>query len=120
MIILIRTLTATLNHVEICPMLGRNSAPHIAVSDVLAHMVKKCGITDAAVVESPVAAADGNSTNADVVYVDNVSGKRVILEVSIVTVGSDSSLAGRGVRGPGLREQKRCCGSEKRRNVVMA
>jgi hypothetical protein len=76
-------------------MLGRNSAPHNAVRDVLAHMVKNCGITDdAAVVESPVEAADGDSTVADVVYVDNVSGKRVILEVSVVTVGSDSSLAG--------------------------
>ena len=75
-------------------MLGRNSAPHDAVRDVLAHMVKNCGITDAAVVESPVEAADGDSTVADVVYVDNVSGKRVILEVSVVTVGSDSALSG--------------------------
>jgi hypothetical protein len=45
------------------------------------------------VVESPVAAADGDSTNADVVYFDRDSGRRVILEVSIVTVGSDSALA---------------------------
>jgi hypothetical protein len=90
-----RTLTAaTVNHIEVCPMLGRNSAPHNAVRDVLAHMVKNCGITDAAVVESPVEAADGDSTVADVVYVDSVSGRRVILEVSVVTVGSDSSLAG--------------------------
>ena len=74
-----RTLTAaTVNHIEVCPMLGRNSAPHKNVRDVLAHLVKNCGITDAAVVESPVEAADGDSTVADVVYVDNVSGKRVI------------------------------------------
>ena len=63
-----RTLTAsTINHLEVCPMLGRNSAPHNAVRDVLAHMVKYCGLTDAAVVESPVQAADGDSTVADVV-----------------------------------------------------
>jgi hypothetical protein len=31
--------------------------------------------------------------NADVVYFDRASGRRVILEVSIVTVGSDSALA---------------------------
>jgi hypothetical protein len=45
----------------------------------------------------PLSLGTRYSTNADadvVVYVDNVSGKRVILEVSIVTVGSDSSLAG--------------------------
>ncbi len=60
-----RILTAsTINHLEICSMLGRNSAPHNAVRDVLAHMVK---LTDAAVVESPVQAADGDSTVADVV-----------------------------------------------------
>jgi hypothetical protein len=72
---------AELGAAQFCP---RRARPH----------GENCGITDAAVVESPVAAADGDSTVADVVYVDNVSGKRVILEVSVVTVGSDSSLAG--------------------------
>jgi hypothetical protein len=34
-----RTLTAaTVNHIEVCPMLGRNSAPRSAVRDVLAHI----------------------------------------------------------------------------------
>jgi hypothetical protein len=117
----IRTLTAsTLNHVEVCPMLGRNLAPHNAVRDVLAHMVNNCAITDAAVVESPVTSADGDSTVADVVYVDNVSGKRVILEVSVVTVGSDSSLAGSaraGLEGTTalLRERE----EEKRNHAVI-
>ena len=101
-------------------MLGRSSAPQNAVRDVLAHMVKHCGITDGAVVESPVEPADGDSTVADVVYVDNVSGKRVILEVSVVTVGSDSSLAGSaraGLEGTTalLRERE----EEKRNHAVI-
>ena len=75
-------------------MLGRNSAPHKAARDVLAHMVKYCGLTNAAVVESSIQAADGDSTVADVVYIDIASGQRVILEVSVVTVGSAASLAG--------------------------
>ena len=41
---------------------------------------------------TPVQASNGAPTNADVVYIDKNSGQRVILEVSIVTVGSDSSL----------------------------
>ena len=90
----IRVLNAsTLNHLETCPMLGRSMAPHNAVRDALAHMVVQCGLTDAAVVETPVAATNGDSTVADVVYFDSASGNRVILEVSVVTVGSDSSLA---------------------------
>ena len=48
------TLTAsTVNQLEVCPILGRNSAPHNAVRDVLAHMVKHCDLTDAAKVEPP-------------------------------------------------------------------
>ena len=88
-----RVLTAaTVNHLEVCPMLGRGTATHNAVRDALAHMVKQCGVSDAAVVETPVAAADGDTLNADVVYFDPSSGERVILEVSVVTVGSDTSL----------------------------
>ena len=72
-----RTLTAsTVNHLEVCPVLGRNSAAHNAVRDALAHLVKFCGLADAAVVESPVQAADGDTTVADVVYVDRASGQR--------------------------------------------
>jgi hypothetical protein len=116
-----RTLTpSTLNHLEVCSNGGRNSAPHDALRDVVAHMVTCCGITDAAVVESPVTAADGTSFDADVVYVDNFSGQRVILEVSIVTVGSDTSLTGSaraGLEGTTalLRERER----EKRNHSVI-
>ena len=39
------------NHLQVCPMLGRNSAPH-AVRDVLSHLVVQNGVTDAAVVET--------------------------------------------------------------------
>ena len=76
-------------------MLGRGKAPHNAVRDALMHVVVQCGMTDAAVVETPVTSTDGSSTVADVVYLDNLSGQRVILEVSVVTIGSDSSLAER-------------------------
>jgi hypothetical protein len=48
---------------------------------------------DAAVVETPVTAADGDTTIAGVVYFDSLSGEREILEVSVVTVGSGTSLA---------------------------
>jgi hypothetical protein len=55
-------------------------------------MAKHCGLTDAAKVETPVQAADGDSTVADVVYVDRAFGQHVILEVSVVTLGSDAAL----------------------------
>jgi hypothetical protein len=56
-------------------------------------MVVKCGLADAAVLETPVAAASGESTVADMVYFDDSTGHRIILEVSVATVSSDSSLA---------------------------
>ena len=52
----------TVNHLQVCPVLGR------------------------------LAAADGRTYDADVVYFDPSSGARVILEVSIVTIGFGSSL----------------------------
>ena len=48
-------------------------------------MTKLLGLTDASVVETPVTASDGSAVNADVVYVDNASGKRVILEVAVLS-----------------------------------
>ena len=77
----------TVNHLQVCPVLGRNSAPHDAVRDVLSHLVVQNGVTDAAVVETRLAAADGRTYDADVVYFDPSSRARVILEVSIVTIG---------------------------------
>jgi hypothetical protein len=85
----------TANHLQVCPVLGRNSAPHDAVRDALSHLVVQNGVTDAAVVETRLTAADGSTFDADVVFFDPSSRARVILEVSIVTVGSDTSL-GRG------------------------
>ena len=55
-----------------------------------------------AVVETRLTAADGSTFDADVVFFDPSSWARVILEVSIVTIGSDTSL-GRGARA-GLDE----------------
>ena len=78
-------------------LLGRNSAPHDAVRDVLSHLVVQNGVTDAAVVETRLTAADGSTFDADVVFFDPSSRARVILEVSIVTIGSDT-LLGRGAR----------------------
>ncbi len=80
-------------------------------------MVKQCGLTDAAVVETPVSAADGDTTIADVVYFDSLSGERAILEVSVVTVGSDTSLA--RISRAGL-DSVRCCGRENKRNAAIA
>ena len=54
-------------------MRGRGIATHNSIRDALAHMVKQCGLADAAVVETPVTAADGNTTVADVVYFDSLS-----------------------------------------------
>ena len=49
----VRVLTeGTFNHLQVCPVLGRNSAPHDAVRDVLSHFVVQNGVTDAAVVET--------------------------------------------------------------------
>ncbi len=59
-------------------MLGQNSAPHDAVRDVLSHLVVQNGVTDAAVVETRFAAADGSTYDADVVYFDPSSRTRVV------------------------------------------
>jgi hypothetical protein len=56
----------TVNHLQVCPVLGRNSAPHDAVRDVLSHLVVQNGVTDAAVVETRLAAADESTYDADV------------------------------------------------------
>ena len=68
-------------------MLGRNSAPHDAVRDELSHLVVQNGVIETAVVETRLAVADGRTYDADVVYFDPSSRARVILEVSIVTIG---------------------------------
>ncbi len=81
-------------------------------------MVNQCGLTDAAVVETPVTAADGDTTMADVVYFDSLSGERAILEVSVVTVGSDTSLA--RSRAQGRTVLRRCCEHENKRNAAIA
>ncbi len=44
-----------------------NSAPHDAVRDVLSHLVVENGVTDAAVVETQLAAADRSTYDADMV-----------------------------------------------------
>ena len=51
----------------------------------------------AAAVETRLRAADGGPFDADVVFFDPSSRARAILEVSIVAIGSDTSL-GRGTR----------------------
>jgi len=52
---------ATASHLEVCPQLGRAIATHNSVRDALAHMVKQCGLADAAAVETTVTAADGDT-----------------------------------------------------------
>ena len=43
----------TVNHLQVCTVLGWNSAPHNAVNNVLSHLVCQNGVTNAAVVETP-------------------------------------------------------------------
>ena len=63
---------------------------------------------------------DGSSTVADVVFLDNLSGQRVILEVSVVTIGSDSSLAAGARAGlGGVRAQLQAREREKRNHGVI-
>ena len=106
------------NHLQVCPVIGRNSAPHDVIGDVLLHLVVQNGVTDAAVAETRHAAADGKIYDADVVYFDPSSRARVILEVSIVTIGSGTSL-GRGARAglDGVNAQLRAREEEKRNQV---
>ena len=101
-------------------MLGRNSAPHNAVRDVLSHLVVQNGLSNAAEVETRLTAVDGSTFDADAVFSDPSSGARVILEVSIVTIGSDTSL-GRGARAglDGISAQLRAREDEKRSQSVV-
>ncbi len=46
----------TVNHLQVCPVLGRNSAPLNAVRDVVSHLVVQNGVTNAAVVETRLTA----------------------------------------------------------------
>ena len=72
-----RVLTqGTVNHLQVCPVLGRNSAPHNAVRDVLSHLVVQNGVTNAAVVETRLTAGDEDTFDADVVYFDSYSRAR--------------------------------------------
>ena len=89
--------SATLIHLQVCPVLGRNSAPHDMVRNVLSHLVVQNGVTDAAVVETRLTSAHEGTFDADVVCFDPSSRARIVFEVSIVTIGSDTSL-GRGAR----------------------
>jgi hypothetical protein len=116
----VRVLTeGTVNHL-VYPVLGRNSAPYDAVRGVLSHLMVQNGVTDAAVVETRLAAADGRTYDADVVYFDPSSMARVILEVSIVTIGSGTSL-GRGAQAglDGVNAQLRAREEEKRNHDVV-
>ena len=53
---------------QVCPVLGRTSAPQDAVRDALSHLVVQNGVADAAVVETRLIAADGSTFDADVVF----------------------------------------------------
>ena len=71
----------TANHLQVRPVLGRNGAPHDADRNVLSHLVVNFvqnGVTDAAVVETRLTAADGGTFDADVVFFDPSSRTRII------------------------------------------
>ena len=71
-------------------------------------------------VETRLTAADGSTFDADVVFFDPSSRARVILEVSIITIGSDTSL-GRGARVglDGVNAQLRAREEGKRNHSVV-
>ena len=106
--------------ISVCPVLGRNSAPHDAVRDALSNLVVQNRVTDAAVVETRLKTADGSTFDADVVLFDPSSRARVILEVSITTIGSNTSL-GRGARAglDGVNAQLRVREEDKRNYSVV-
>ena len=64
--------------------------------DALSHLVVQNGVTDAAVVETRLTAADEGTFDADVVFKRSLLQGEVLV-VSIVTIRSDTSL-GRGAR----------------------
>ena len=99
---------------------GGTQLHHDAVRDALSHLVVQNGVTDAAVVETRLTAADGGTFDADVVFFDPSSRARVILEVSIVTIGFDTSL-GRGARAglDGVNAQLRAREEDKRNHSVV-
>jgi len=110
----------TANHLQVCPVLGKNPAPYDAVRDALWHLVVQNGVTDAAVVETRLIVADGGTFDADVVFFDPSPRVRVILEVSIVTIGSDTSL-GIGARAglDGVNAQLQAREEQKRNHSVV-
>ncbi len=72
-------------------------------------MIVQCGMTDTA---PPLW--------RDAVYLDNLSGQRVILEVLVVTMGSDSSLAAGARSGPeGSPSELQALEREKRNHGVI-
>ena len=88
---------------------------------MLPHLVVQYGVTDTAVVETRLTAADGSTFDADVVYFDTSSRARVILEVSIVTIGSGTSRGSRGARAglDWVNAQLRAREEEKRNHDVV-
>ena len=78
------------------------------------------GVTNAAVVETRLTAANGSTIDAGAVFFDPSSEVRVILEVSIVTIGSDTSLGrGAGAGLDGVHAQLRAREDEKRNHIVV-
>ncbi len=63
----VRVLTeGIVNHLQVCPVIGRNSGPHDVVRDVLSHLVMQNGVTDEADGEKLLAVVDGGRISARV------------------------------------------------------
>ena len=93
-----RVLTlGTVNHLQVAQCSGGTQLHMTRSAISLSHLVVQNGVTDAVVVETRLKAADGGTFDADVVFFDLSFRARVILEVSIVTIGSDTSLGRDGV-----------------------
>ena len=100
-------------HLNNCPCLGGNIFPHNAVRDTLAHGINQCGA--ASVVPHTEVPLDvpGGQWKAGLMYMDSVSGKTYVLDVSIVNV--DSATSQRRGGGFGAVEAALCrCEADKR------
>jgi hypothetical protein len=104
-------------HLYNCSCLGGNIFPHNALRDTLAHAIHQCGAASSVPrteVFIPTPRAPGGQWKADVMFVDDVTGKIYVIDASIVNIDSNSSQR-RGGGAEGAEAALRQCEADKRR-----
>ena len=81
----------SIGHIGTCSMGGRNFGPHDALKDALTHFVVHNGIAQVCVTEATVIGPHG-TLDTDITYWDNQTLQQVVVEVSVVSLGSASSV----------------------------